>query len=92
MKKNEAFLNSFTGIKMPKISIAAAISTFILVWLFSTPMYGQQPDQVPGQRLRDRQKRMLFRLLIVSVIRILPKPWLVKMCIRVQAHWAYRPF
>ena len=50
MKENEALPNSITGIKKPKISFAAAISTFMLVWLFSSPMYGQQPDQVPGQR------------------------------------------
>jgi mannose-6-phosphate isomerase-like protein (cupin superfamily) len=50
MKKNEALPNSVTGIKKPKISFAAVISTIMLVWLFSSPMYAQQPDPVPGQR------------------------------------------
>ncbi len=50
MKKNEDLQYYITGIKKPKISFAAAISTLMLIWLFSSPMYGQQPDQVPVQR------------------------------------------
>jgi mannose-6-phosphate isomerase-like protein (cupin superfamily) len=50
MKKNEALSNFITRIKKLKISFAAPISVFMLVWWLNSSMYAQQPGQESGQR------------------------------------------
>jgi mannose-6-phosphate isomerase-like protein (cupin superfamily) len=49
MKKKKAHSNFLSGIKMPKVTFAAPVSTFMLLIWLSSSIYAQQPDQRPAQ-------------------------------------------
>ena len=49
MEKNKAFADFLTKINKPKIIFAAPLSTFVLVWLLSSPINAQQAGQRPAQ-------------------------------------------
>jgi mannose-6-phosphate isomerase-like protein (cupin superfamily) len=49
MKKNKAFADFLKKINKPKIIFAVPISTFVLVWLISSPINAQQTGQRPSQ-------------------------------------------
>ena len=49
MKRKEALTNFLSGIKMPKVTLAAPVSALILVIWMSSSLYAQQPAQRPEQ-------------------------------------------
>ncbi len=49
MKRKEALMNLLSGIKIPKVTIPAPVSAFMLVIWMSSSLYAQQPAQRPEQ-------------------------------------------
>jgi mannose-6-phosphate isomerase-like protein (cupin superfamily) len=50
MKKTETFSDFFMRFKKLKLSLTLPISALMLVWLLSSSVFAQQPDQTAGQR------------------------------------------
>jgi mannose-6-phosphate isomerase-like protein (cupin superfamily) len=49
MKRKEVLTNFLSGIKKPKVTLAAPVSAFMLVIWMSSSLYAQQPAQRPEQ-------------------------------------------
>jgi len=64
MKRKEVLTNFLSGIKKPKVTLAAPVSAFMLVIWMSSSLYASSLPSGPNSQ-PERQRMELFHLSIV---------------------------